>query len=420
MPHQELSLLLAGDALITRPWAHVGDADFLGLVDEIRTADVAITNLETVIHEFKGYAQADSGGSYLASPPQIAKELKWAGFDMLVHANNHSFDYGPSGVLETIEHVARAGLILAGSGEDLQQARAPRYCHCDAGTVGLVAMASDFIPYGKASHARPDMRGRPGVNPLGLIDERAIFVPETTANRLKALVRSVGGRPKRRGVPFRLGWFTVHPSVHFGASLRPWVAPADLDANLNAIGEAAANADIVVASVHAHRQGPWLQVFARQAIERGAHVVFVHGPHHVLGIELWRDRPIFYSMGDFAFEVDHVARFPAEEYERVGLAPDAAFSDLQKVFAGNKKLLRKRRAYEGFVASIAFDRGRATRIRLIPVDLQFNADRDRRGRPQLASPELGAEIMQTIAARSRQYRTEISYDAKANHGEVVV
>ena len=60
---REITLLLAGDALITRPWSHVREADFLGLIDEIRAADVAIVNLETVIHEFKGHAQADSGGT---------------------------------------------------------------------------------------------------------------------------------------------------------------------------------------------------------------------------------------------------------------------------------------------------------------------------------------------------------------------
>ena len=148
---REISLLLAGDALLTRPWSHVRDADFLGLIEEIRDADVAIANLETVIHEFKGHAQADFGGTYMASPPHIAAELKWAGFDMLAHANNHAFDYGASGILETFEHARCEGLIVAGSGPDLQRARAPRYLQCDGGRVALVAMAVDFVSYGKAS-----------------------------------------------------------------------------------------------------------------------------------------------------------------------------------------------------------------------------------------------------------------------------
>jgi poly-gamma-glutamate capsule biosynthesis protein CapA/YwtB (metallophosphatase superfamily) len=414
MAHSEISLFLAGDAIITRPWSHVRDDAFLGLVDEIRAADVAIANLETVIHEFQGYAQADCGGTYLTSPPEVASELKWAGFDMLAHANNHTFDYGTSGVLETIGHVERAGLILAGSGADLQNARAPRYCRRNGGTVALVAMASDFVPYGKASYSRADQPGRPGLNPLSVIRERVVLVPELIVKRLRALARFIGRRPaKVEAAPFRLGF-------SFIGSARGWrVVAADLEANLAAISEAASNADIVVASVHAHGHGPWLADFARRAIERGAHLVLVHGQHRILGIELYRGRPIFYSMGDFVFEVEHISRFPAEEYAGLGLAPDAMLNDL-KAAKRKQGLFRKRRVFEGFTTSISVSGGRVTQIRLMPTDLQFDAGGESRGRPQLASPELGRRIIETVAQRSRRYGTSIRYDAGTNRGEVAL
>ena len=168
MPGQDLTLFLAGDALITQPWSHVEDPGFLRLVAEMRAADVAIVNLETVIHEFKGHAQADSGGTYMASPPRIAGELKWAGVDMASAANNQAFDYGSIGILETVDHLEAAGLVLAGIGRNLQSARAPAFLKSGGATVGMVSMASTFIPYGRASRSRGDMRGRPGLNPLGL------------------------------------------------------------------------------------------------------------------------------------------------------------------------------------------------------------------------------------------------------------
>ena len=174
----EVSLFLAGDSVITRPWSHVRDESFLRLIEVVRAADVSVTNLETVIHEFNGFAQADCGGSYMTSPPQIAAELKWAGFDMVAHANNHCFDYGSTGILETISHVESAGLVLAGSGRDLQNARAPRYVRRNGRVVALVAMATDFIPY-KASYARSDVAGRPGLNPLRVSGGKpAIIVTE--------------------------------------------------------------------------------------------------------------------------------------------------------------------------------------------------------------------------------------------------
>jgi len=226
----EMSVLLAGDALITRPWSQVDDAAFLGLIDTIRGADVAVVNLETVIHEFKGHAQADCGGAYMASPPQIAAELKWAGFDMLAHANNHSFDYGSVGILETIEHVERAGLCIAGSGHDLQRARAPQYFAGAGFRVALVAMAVDFVRYAKASRSRPDLHGRPGLNPLAPCSKRAMtFRPLKAANRAWNSCRRALRLPAwRRYVDLRL-------DLSWGREL----VSADEKANLDAIAEAA-------------------------------------------------------------------------------------------------------------------------------------------------------------------------------------
>jgi poly-gamma-glutamate synthesis protein (capsule biosynthesis protein) len=410
MAPRKISLFLAGDALIIRPWSHVRDPDFARLVEEIRAADVAITNLETVIHEFKGHAQADSGGVHLASPPSIAAELKWAGFDMVAHANNHSFDYGSMGVLETIEHAEAAGLIIAGSGKDLQAARAPKYCRCDGGTVALVAMASDFVPYGRASHSRTDHPGRPGINPLATIRERTFSVPRAITKKVKGLERLMGQRPwKLRQWKLRL----------VGAPQSWQLEEANITANLGAISAAASQADIVVVSVHAHRQGPWLQTFARRAIESGAHVIFIHGPHRVHGIELYRGRPIFYCLGDFVFETAYVQRFAAEHYELLGLPHDAPASDLKSA-GGGHMLNQDRKVFEGFVVTISFTDDAPSRIRLIPIDLQFDTATGARGRPQMAGPELGRQIIAKVAAESRPYGTAIRYDSVANRGEVLL
>jgi poly-gamma-glutamate synthesis protein (capsule biosynthesis protein) len=406
---REISLLLAGDALITRPWSQVRDADFLGLIEEIRGADAAIANLETVIHEFKGHAQADSGGTHMASPPSIAAELKWAGFDMLSHANNHAFDYGASGVLETIDYVERAGLVLAGSGPDLQRARAPQYVQCDGGRVALVAMAADFVSYGKASASRPDIHGRPGVNPLTVESERSATVrPLQAAGRAWEYCRRMLRAPAWR----------EPPGLEIAISWGRKIVTADATANLQSIAEAAANADIVVASIHAHRRGKWLTQFAHHAIERGASVIVVTGPHQVRGVELYRGRPIFYSMGDFAFETEYIERFPVEVYESAGLVADASIEELRSRPGPLTEMLRDRRTFEGFVTQLLIADGHPRRIQLIPIDLQFDGDKERRGRPKLASAGLGERIVATVAAKSRKLGAQVSYDPGSNRGEV--
>jgi poly-gamma-glutamate capsule biosynthesis protein CapA/YwtB (metallophosphatase superfamily) len=62
-----------------------------------------------------------------------------------------------------------------------------------------------------------------------------------------------------------------------------------------------------------------LRKFAHQAIEHGASVVFIHGPHKVKGIEIYKNSAIFYSLGNFVYETHCLSRFPAEAYEERGL-----------------------------------------------------------------------------------------------------
>jgi poly-gamma-glutamate capsule biosynthesis protein CapA/YwtB (metallophosphatase superfamily) len=415
-PGGRLALFLAGDLLIARPWSEDGDPAFLGLVRQIRAADVAIGNLETVIHERRGYAQADSGGTYAAAPPQVARDLAWAGFTMVAHANNHAFDFGSIGVLETLDHVRQAGLGLAGSGEDLQRARAPAFCRHPQGTVALVAAASTLIPYGRASHTFPDFRGRPGVNPLRVDRGPLVCLTRATATRLAQVARTVGFS----GLRFALNRFSVGPvelrvgNAH-GLHVRARIDEADLAANLAAIHEAARVANVVVVSLHDHGQGRCLRNFARRAIEAGASVVLAHGPHEVRGLELHDGKPIFYSLGNFVFEPEHIEHLPSDFYERYGLPADATKRDRERIAA---HLASRPETWQGVAARLRFAEGVLAELTLIPVDLGLGRPAGERGRPRLADAVLGRQIIERMARKSRASGTEISYAAADNTGLV--
>jgi poly-gamma-glutamate synthesis protein (capsule biosynthesis protein) len=194
--------------------------------------------------------------------------------------------------------------------------------------------------------------------------------------------------------------------------------PADLNPNLEAIADAASKADIVVASIHAHRQGPWLEKVARQAIDRGSHIVLIHGPHEVRGVELYRGRPIFYALGDFVFETQYITRLPAEAYQRAGLSPDASPEALKD--ADVSELQKNREAFEALVAVLDFAQGDLSRLRLLPVDLNFDSKDGSRGRPQLASLDVAKRIVERAASRSARFGTKIRYDPDENVGVVVL
>ncbi|MFQ6053409.1 MAG: CapA family protein, partial [Candidatus Bathyarchaeia archaeon] len=99
----------------------------LEMVDLIRSADVAFTNLEMLLHDYEGYPAAECGGTYTRADPSMIEELKWMGYDIVSTANNHSLDYMYGGLFKTIEHLDAAGVPHAGTGRDLAEARQPAY-----------------------------------------------------------------------------------------------------------------------------------------------------------------------------------------------------------------------------------------------------------------------------------------------------
>ena len=85
-PAQEITLALTGDAIITRRLSVYEEPDFLELIDLIRGADAAFTNLEVLFHDYEPYPAHQSGGTWMRGEPILAKELVWAGIDLsLIH-----------------------------------------------------------------------------------------------------------------------------------------------------------------------------------------------------------------------------------------------------------------------------------------------------------------------------------------------
>lgn len=85
-----LSLLLTGDALITRPYV-VDSAGRQSFVDLIRGVDVAMTNVESPFNGFAG-PPAHGIGIHLSTSAERAADLQRVGFNLFAAANNHALD----------------------------------------------------------------------------------------------------------------------------------------------------------------------------------------------------------------------------------------------------------------------------------------------------------------------------------------
>ncbi|RKX77053.1 MAG: CapA family protein [Spirochaetes bacterium] len=58
-------------------------------------------------------------------PPDILHPLREVGFDYLSVTNNHSYDYGESGFLDTLKYLNEAGIATSGAGENIEKAVRP-------------------------------------------------------------------------------------------------------------------------------------------------------------------------------------------------------------------------------------------------------------------------------------------------------
>lgn len=200
-------------------------------------ADLVFGNFESTLTEVPRSSKNISRPMTFAfrSPPWYASVLRAAGFDVLNVANNHSLDFFEQGFNDTITNIESEGMIAVGRKGDIQ------YTEVDGITVAFI-----------------------GFSYLG-----------------------------------------VHNTVH------------DLDAAGALVQEAEQNADVVVISVHAGKEGTDavfsrnqneyfysenrgnLVHFSRTVVDYGADLVLGHGPHVPRAVELYNNRLIAYSLGNF-------------------------------------------------------------------------------------------------------------------------
>jgi poly-gamma-glutamate capsule biosynthesis protein CapA/YwtB (metallophosphatase superfamily) len=153
---------LAGDTMLGRKVAERLAVDPPGalfapeVVEVAHEADLLVLNLECCISE-RGERWPDPAKPFFFRAPPVAVEaLSLLGVDCVTLANNHALDYGDRALLDTLAHLAAAGIRGAGAGPDLEAARAPALVEAGGlrlAVLGVTDHPSDFA-------AAPD---RPGV-----------------------------------------------------------------------------------------------------------------------------------------------------------------------------------------------------------------------------------------------------------------
>ncbi len=419
---QDFNLFVTGDVVLTRRWSRHESGAFDAVMDEARSADAAIVNLETTLHDFRGVypERYDGQGPPRAADPAIAAELQWAGVDVVCAAHDHTYDYGALGVLSTLRHVEGKGLVVAGAGRDLQTARGPAYYYGAKGFVGVVAASASYSRWGVATEARPELHGKPGLNPLSVRWTMDRTITAAVADKIADIAReeSFDFEVQGSGEGRRILGATFTVGDRNEIIYRGKVSDRDLEANLAAVSKARNDASVVVFALHAHRPGAWIEDIAHRVLDGGADVFVAHGPAGIRGIEIYNGKPAFYGLGSFAFQADTISRLPAEYLEAVGLSADTPASEAMRRVAAPWAEAPER--WRSLAAVVQFRSGELARVRVLPLDLHAERGFGVRGTPEWAGAEQARTIIEELRRASARYGTQIDYDADDRAGTITL
>jgi poly-gamma-glutamate synthesis protein (capsule biosynthesis protein) len=222
---------------------------------ERRRPDVRIINLETAVTR-SDEVEREKAVNYRMHPDNIAS-ITAAKIDCCALANNHVLDWGYAGLAETLDTIKKAGIKATGAGPNIREARAPAILPVpQKGRVIVFSFGSETsgIPWNWAASAN-----RPGVN----------LLPNFSEQTIQAIGDAVGQVKRANDI--------VVISIHWGG-----------------------NWGYEVPTGH--------QVFAHRLIdEAGVDIIHGHSSHHVMGIEVYRQKLILYGCGDFLNDYEGIS-----------------------------------------------------------------------------------------------------------------
>ncbi|HTR01730.1 MAG TPA: CapA family protein [Thermoanaerobaculia bacterium] len=429
-----------GDLITTRPLVERLPADpgFAAVVKILRDADVAFGNFETTaidLDRFTGSSYPGKDDWALAASPAVAKDLRALGFGLVGRANNHALDYGVEGMRETSRWLDEAGIAWAGVGENRAQARAARFVETPAARVGLVSMASTYRDGADALPAFGRAPGRAGLNALRTTTTLAL--PAETLLALKSVKDALDApheaceRTPREAARRKedsqkagegLSFLDTRFVVGSRAERRYAMNGQDLEEILRSVRLGKQHSDLLLVSIHSHdtglgcdEPGDFLPKLAHAAIDAGAGAFLGSGEHRLMPIEIYKGRPIFYSLANF-FWSDMQEGLPADRWEDYRDLLGKAFGDPAKATDADLNALVNadgfddERVFQTLVAVCRWDKGSVAEVRLYPVDLGYGEPLTRSGVPRLAAPAVARAILERLQRISRPFGTTIAIE----------
>jgi hypothetical protein len=378
---KEISLVAVGDIHPDRPNP---DEAFDLARPMLTNADITFGQLEGVCTA-RGTLMPQLSKSLSLMDPGVCSSFKNSGFTIMSCSGNHSMDY--TNFLDTNDALGKYGITAVGLGKDIDEARKPAIVDVKGTRIGFLAVnAVDNLPNFHAGV------GKPGTVPLKVktrfewIDHQPGIPPMsyTTANE-KDLDDIIEDIKRLRPQVDVLVW-----SIHWGLHLMPYVL-ADYE-----------------------------HVVAHAVIDAGADLILGHHPHLLKGIEIYKGKAIFYSLGNFVFDqYSLVPRAILEKYGPHNVPPEM----IHKKVAPQAILPRpwdpdyprfqwSRISRKSVIVKCSIAEKNIKQITLVPALVNGKAQPE----PLSAETSKGKDIIDFLEESSEQFRTKLPIEG----GEAVV
>ncbi len=241
---------------------------FQQVTPTLREADLAFCQLEANISE-RG-VRLPQVRHTTRIQRAAAAALKEAGFNIVSFAGNHCMDWGAEAFFDTIDALREQSLTVLGVGHNITEARQPRIIEKNGVRVAFLAYSS-ILPMNFWAE-----ENRPGCAPM------------------RAWTHYEPIEPDQPGTPCR-----IHTYPHGG----------DLEQLVADIKTARGHADVVIMSIHWGIHfipaviADYQRIVAHVAIDAGADLILGHHAHILKGVEVYKGKPIFYSLCNFAVDL---------------------------------------------------------------------------------------------------------------------
>ncbi|ASF40573.1 capsular biosynthesis protein [Halobacillus halophilus] len=205
------------------------------------SADYVTGNFENpVTLEGKSYDEIDKS-IHLSADPSAVEALKDANFSNVNLANNHAMDFGPEGLLDTVQTFEDKELDFVGAGKDLEAAQQIDYKKTNGLKIATLGFSDVYVSGFRALEYNPGIAAADPESFLPLVREAKENADMVVVN------------------------------IHWGAE-------------------------------YDNKPHPRQQEMAKAIVGAGADVIIGHHPHVLSPVEVYDNSVIFYSLGNFIFD----------------------------------------------------------------------------------------------------------------------